>query len=438
MLAYNAMLIASVSTIIFNANPLLRYDGYYMLSDFLEIPNLQQKSKEYALGLIKRHIFRVKATQPLPPPLQRAWLLGYSILSGLYRVFVGIANNLMVTLTIPVIGVLMAIGGIITWAIVPVVMVFKYLTIDPELHRKRGRAIAFSLSVIAGIVLLVGVIRFPLRIDTEGAVEPLVRQVLRADSPGFVQRVVAHNGDRLKKGDPILVCDNIELDSQLKQAQARVEEAQIKVNESRVTNQAMRIIDQQALENEQQHLAELQRQKDALTVRAPIDGELIAPDFDLNQVIGRFYNKGEEICRVAKLDELVVRAVLEQRDATQQMIDRSGKPNTPTEVRLVGLQDQIIHTDHYQLINAAQEELPDPLLTTAGGGQEQVDPRDPKAKKPVQKQFEMRILLENPYSTYLPGQRAYVRVTLDKTPLGEQWLRRFRQLVRSRSNSKWL
>ena len=55
------MLVASVTTIIFNANPLLRYDGYYILSDYLEIPNLRQKSTEYALGLLKRHVFREKA-----------------------------------------------------------------------------------------------------------------------------------------------------------------------------------------------------------------------------------------------------------------------------------------------------------------------------------------------------------------------------------------
>src|SRR5947199_353966 len=60
-LSYNAMLIASVSTVIFNANPLLRYDGYYILSDVLEIPNLQQKAKDYSLGIIKRHVFRVKS-----------------------------------------------------------------------------------------------------------------------------------------------------------------------------------------------------------------------------------------------------------------------------------------------------------------------------------------------------------------------------------------
>ena len=57
-----------------------------MLSDFLEIPNLQQKSKDYLLGLVKRHVFRVKATQPLPPPFQRVELAVYGVLSTIYRI----------------------------------------------------------------------------------------------------------------------------------------------------------------------------------------------------------------------------------------------------------------------------------------------------------------------------------------------------------------
>ena len=70
-------MIAGFTTVIFNANPLLRYDGYYMLSDWLEIPNLQQKSREYLLGLIKCHVFRIKSQQPLPPLGQRLWLFFY-------------------------------------------------------------------------------------------------------------------------------------------------------------------------------------------------------------------------------------------------------------------------------------------------------------------------------------------------------------------------
>ena len=64
----------------------------------------------------------------------------------------------MVTFKMPVLGVLMALGGVITWIVVPVVKLFKYLTLEPELHRKRGRAWAFSGAVAAAIVLLIGII----------------------------------------------------------------------------------------------------------------------------------------------------------------------------------------------------------------------------------------------------------------------------------------
>src|SRR4051812_44099793 len=159
-LAYNAMLIASVTTVIFNANPLLRYDGYYILSDFLEIPNLQQKSKEYLLGLIKRHVFRVKSQTPLPPPVQRFWLFFYGLASSAYRIFVGIAIILLVAYKVPVLGVLMALGGVVTWVVMPVVQVVKYLALEPELHRKRGRAALFVVAVAAVVVVAIGLIPF--------------------------------------------------------------------------------------------------------------------------------------------------------------------------------------------------------------------------------------------------------------------------------------
>src|SRR5688572_14905390 len=157
-LAYNTMLIASVSTVIFNANPLLRYDGYYILSDWLEIPNLRQKSMEYSFGLIKRHVFRVKSPIPLPPVGQRFWLFLYAVTSGVYRIFVGVMIILIVANEVPVLGVLMAIGGVITWLVVPVVKTLNYLLLDPELHRKRPRAIAFTLAVAGAAVVLIGLI----------------------------------------------------------------------------------------------------------------------------------------------------------------------------------------------------------------------------------------------------------------------------------------
>src|SRR3954465_9628546 len=126
-LACDAIMIAGFTTVVFNANPLLRYDGYYMLSDWLEIPNLQQKSKEYLLGLIKQHVFRIKSQQPLPPVGQRAWLFFYGIASSFYRILVGITIILLVAWQVPILGVLMAMGGVVTWLVVPIFKTIKYL-----------------------------------------------------------------------------------------------------------------------------------------------------------------------------------------------------------------------------------------------------------------------------------------------------------------------
>ena len=134
------MFVASVTTVIFNANPLLRYDGYYILSDLLEIPNLRQKSTEYSLGLIKRHIFRLKLPKPLPPLGSAFWLLLYAIASSIYRVFIGIM--IIVLVYRPGAGPRRAdgpgrrhhLGGRADR-----IKLVKYLALDPELHRKRKR-----------------------------------------------------------------------------------------------------------------------------------------------------------------------------------------------------------------------------------------------------------------------------------------------------------
>ena len=202
--------------------------GITSCSDWLEIPNLQNKSREYILGLIKRHIFRIKSQQPLPPPVQRGWLFFYGIASSCYRIFVGLAIILMVMFQIPVIGVLMAIGGVVTWLCVPTFKLFKYLTVEPELHRKRGRAWAFTGAVTALVVVLVGIIQFPLRVCAEGIVEPTAKAVLFARQAGLVAEVppTVRNGKRLHKGDVILICKDPELQSRLEELKNRLAAAQ--------------------------------------------------------------------------------------------------------------------------------------------------------------------------------------------------------------------
>jgi putative peptide zinc metalloprotease protein len=443
-LAFNAMLIASVSTVLFNANPLLRYDGYYILSDWLEIPNLRQKSTEYTTGLIKRHVFRVKAQQPLPPVGQRFWLFFYAVTSSVYRVFIGFMIMLLVAFQIPVLGILMAVGGLITWMIVPLVKTFKYLAIDPELHRKRGRATAFTLAVAAAVVVLIGVIPFWVDVTSSGIVDamPDRKAVVYAGYDGFVERVNVRDGQHVKKDDVLIVLRNEELDAQIVQTEAQVREAEqqarnafaLSIGDYRGAQQAARYA-----RDRLNHFLEL---KDRLTIKAPVDGEVVAPH--IHEMVGGFLAGGSEVATVQAREKLLVRTIVEQRDI-EPVVQTAINPDDPTggrpnaQVRMAGAIADILPALTVEKLPAALQELPHASLGQAGGENVAVDPKDPKGKTAAAPQFQVGVTVDNSDGRFHPGQRAYVRFRLFKRPLIWQWGRRFWQLIQTESSgSKWL
>ncbi|HEY1685273.1 MAG TPA: biotin/lipoyl-binding protein [Tepidisphaeraceae bacterium] len=435
-LAFNGMLVASVTTVIFNGNPLLRYDGYYILADFLEIPNLQFRSSEYCLGLIKRHVFRIKDRQPLPPVGQRIWLFIYGILSSIYRVFVGIVIILVVTWQVPVLGILMALAGVATWLIVPVVKLGRYLALDPELHRKRTGATAFTIGVAVAVVVVVGMIPFWVHYQGEGITEAMQRDVLHAETPGFVQSVNVKDGDYVKKGQVLLVCRADELDSAIEQTRAELRHWELMETQGRVQDPSRGNSSEAAVDALQKQLAEELRRQRTLTVRAPFDGIVVAPNF--RDLKGKFVQRGEELGMVAQTDKLLVRLVLDQDDAELMKL-----PTYPeTQIRLVGDVGDVLKSKDVRVIPAAQPNLPHPSLSYLGGGAVQTEPQDPT--KPMVRQFEIWVTFNNKSSEnglkYYPGQKAYVRFWLNqKHPLFWQWSRSLMQLIEAKQqNSKWL
>jgi putative peptide zinc metalloprotease protein len=441
-LFYNAMLIASVSTLVFNANPLLRYDGYYILSDFLEIPNLSKKSSEYTLGLIKRHIFGVKSSQPLPPVGQRFWLFIYSIASGAYRIFVGFVIVLVVMYKIPVLGTLMAIGGVITWAFVPLGKVAKYLMLEPELHRKRARAVAFCGAVAAAVILLVGVMTFPVYVDGQAIVEPDKHEVINVSTPGQVNHILARDGQILKKGDPILVAINDKLDEEIAVDKAQKTQYEIEIREAEAADQAEANALRPGLEKVNEELVNAQKRKQELTIKAPLDGELIAPD--LINMQGKYLQPGEKIGTIAAHDSLVVRTIVDQEDG--ELVFKESKalhkdsPSPNIRVLFAGdlLADKATPATAEWFIDSAQQALPHPSLSQSGGGDEKVDPTDQHGIKPLVHQFEFQLRIDNPKGQYYAGQRAYVRFRLENHTLLWTWIRRGMQLLQSHENDSKL
>ena len=119
-IAFNTIIIAGVSTVLVNGNPLLRFDGYYVLGDYLEIPNLAQRSNQYWGWLTKRLLFGVKGhASPAYDRREAMWLFSYGIASFVYRMFLMATIVLFVAQQYFIIGVVLAMAAAVTLSSVP-------------------------------------------------------------------------------------------------------------------------------------------------------------------------------------------------------------------------------------------------------------------------------------------------------------------------------
>jgi putative peptide zinc metalloprotease protein len=452
-IAYYTMLIASVSTLLFNANPLLRYDGYYILSDWLEIPNLQQKSREYTLGLVKRYVFRVKTTQPLPATFrQKAWLVFYNITSSVYRIFIGFAIMLMVLYQLPepaqIIGLFLAAGAIVTFFVVPIFKLFKYITTDPELHRKRTRAWAFTGMVTAGIIVLLGLIPFPSAVRAQGVAEPLERSYAMVRSPGTVEEILVTAGEYVEKNQVLARLHNDELIAERDKVRHELNEARIMHNAARNMGLSERGVAAERLAQAQQRLDRLERQVKELTIIAPNDGVLVAPD--LHRMAGRFLKKGQAIGEVQDDEMLEIFVTFDQGDWDRIADEHADEGLEAVQVRLTGNIDQMLtatkleglNIEELRLLPGAKNSVRSGAVTSQGGGTFAPDASEPNQL--ASDQFEMRVTMLNPLTItptgqerrFFPGQRAYVRVKLDDEPLALQWWRSFLQLIQTQRTAR--
>jgi multidrug resistance efflux pump len=282
------------------------------------------------LGLVKRHVFRVKATQPLPPVWQRVQLFVYGVLSTMYRVFVGVMIILLVAFSIP--GARRADGDRRPRDVAgdALVKTFKYLALDPELHRKRLRATACTLAFAALVFLCIGVIPWWQNVGAEGVIEPEEQAVLHAGVPGRVAEISALDGQWLKAGQVIVVLRDRGLEANIASAVAEKAKYEAVRAQALADNPAQANSAQIAINAAESKIRDLERQKSELTITTPIAGRLVAPQLSTMQ--GQYVKRGEEIATVMTFDRLLVKAAIQQRDV--ELVQQSSEPHT--EIRLAG------------------------------------------------------------------------------------------------------
>lgn len=274
--ALNIMFLSSVATIGFNANPLLRYDGYFMLADYLEIPNLAQKSKQLFSGFMRRWFFGLEPEASGSLPQGRKWtLICYSLLSFCYRWIVtcGIlwfVSSALEPYGLAIIGQALVGLAAIGMFVPPAIRLVQFLRIPGRIHQLK----VSSCTATAFVLLISGsflyCVPFPHNVSAYFVIEPLEAEKLYLNVDGRLAAVYAREGAKLASGDLVAVFENPEL--QLEHLALKSERAKLKAQVDRLELVLQRDVDVSHL-LVQAH-AEIQR----------VEAELAASDRRLRQL----------------------------------------------------------------------------------------------------------------------------------------------------------
>lgn len=422
-LLFNVMVIASVSTVIFNGNPLLRYDAYYILADLIEIPNLASRSARYWGYLLERYGLGVReAEAPNGSRAENAWLAFYGLAAAIYRVLVTVVIAMFIAGRFFFIGVLLAIWGVFAMAGLPVVKTVAHLATSPRLRRRRGRAVAVVLSVSLGLSFFLAAVPMPSHSYAEGVLWLPEEDIVRAGESGFVTNFLVRPGGEISRGDALIASDDPALLTELRRSEDKIAELTAEYNAEFVANRTRAEIVHDKMEGELSKLALLRKRIGDLVARAGADGLFVAPE--AADMPGRYYRKGEPLGYVIGKAAARARVVVRQ-DAIGQLrlgVDR-------VRLRLSEQVGAVFEGKVVREIPGGDENLPSPALSAQGGGDIATDPRETKIARALQRVFQLEVELTGADDRIGGfGQRVFVRFQHRGEPLGFQWYRSVRQL----------
>lgn len=333
----NIVVLCTVNTLLLNGNPLLRYDGYYILSDLVEIPNLAEQSRTAISSRIRRFFF-FDASR-IPAHSGSLWfLMSYGVLSAAYRVLVvfvilwGVYHSLK-PFGLEVVAVVFAMSVIVGRAAPPFSQMMKNMRIEKRKRFDRFRAgmflmVVFLLIVFSVFVPLPRSIRVPIVLEFGPALH------VSAPRDGTLSPLVTY-GESVESGQPIARLEDPALQKERLDAAGKAQLlSQQLVNLRFQANAAPDLLTQiPPLEASLHDI--LNRQKkiedkiEQLKILAPVGGIVLRPTFDMandpqqdesplmpldHQNVGASIDRGDLICVIGKRAEQRVRALISEND----------------------------------------------------------------------------------------------------------------------------
>lgn len=428
-LAFNVMLIGSVSSVLFNGNPLLRFDAYYMLSDYAEIPNLYQKGQQQWKYFGDRYLLgTVTAQSKATDRKEWIWLTFYGLFSFLYLILITVGISLFLMDQWLPLGLLVLAMTLYSRLVVPLNQLVKHLR-GAATQGNRRRAVTVVGGIGLVLFLLLAVVPFPDATRAHGIVKANHASNVYAQTAGQLDRLLVQHGERVQAGQVLASFSNPDLVADIRLTESgQVEtEAQIRQALHRAGQDLSALQDKaEALELRRLNLQEQQQQ---LQVRASQSGEWVAPD--LHEQLGTWMQRGQTLGEVVDASSFRFVAVMPQEQADIMFQNNFRQ----AELRLNGQADATLALPQVSIIPFQSDKLPSTALGWLGGGDIAVNTQEPSGTKAMESFFllQSEIPTEQRHGvTVLHGLSGTLRLQTPAQPLASQAYRALKQLVQKR------
>ncbi len=436
-LCLNIMFICSVSTIVFNGNPLLRYDGYYILADLVEIPNLRQKATKILGQKMGQWFLGLEPTEdPFLPKRNQIFFALYSVAAACYRWLVVFSILLFLyklgkPYRLEIVGQMFAAFALAGMIFQPIYQVSKFLSVPGRLDKvKKPRMYATAAGIL---LLLAGVFLIPLpyHVMATFEIEPHKAASIYVEVPGKLKQVKVEPGQRVAKDEVLAVLENPDLDIRLvdvrgtrDQLKAQLETLQRqRFKQSQAAAAIPEILD--AIRAKEEQIQQKEEERKQLVLRAPRDGVVFPPPWqqrneDPEEVLptwsgipldpkneGALLQDGTLLCKVGDPGLLEAILVIDQADV--------GLVRVGQKVDLKF--DQLPHDVFHGIIDEVSQQnlrVASKRLSNKGGGEVATKTDPSGVERPVTPSYQARVPLQDPDGILRLGLRGQAKIHMDR------------------------
>jgi putative peptide zinc metalloprotease protein len=424
----NLMFVTAVYTAFFNANPLMRFDGYYILSDLVGIPNLHAAAKKQVdatfktsvLGEAETHVDHVSGRR-------KSFLLSFFCVSTVYRIIIMVGIVKFVADQYFGLGLAVAIALMYSTFVLPIKKFLQPLGNPSFMAKHKRKTLGIGgLFVCLGVAIALLPLSYAQKLD--GVVNSKDRSRIFAPVNGQITHLGIEHGGWVESGQLLLRMENRELELELQSMDARLSGVRTRLGQSVSSGSVTLAAVEQELEAMLATRNHMQSELDKMVVVSPHSGIWIAPQ--LHAHVGQWQSKGLELGVILQPGSYEFEAVLRQEDASEVAAMQA----QDVSIKIEGRRAETLTVPDISIIPFSQKELPSAAVSPLAGGNVALDLQNTQTPQAVERFFVIVAQIDSGAGNgaILDGRRGWLRVQLPPRSLGKRVYDKLSQFFQKR------